>query len=67
MRGLLARPAKLQVQEQVMNEELTERLSVLGSSGGLDPSHINLQRSQDHGLPGAYTPTPPRAPVPPGL
>lgn len=50
-----------------MNEELTERLSVLGSSGRLDPSHINLQRSQDHGLPGAYTPTPPRAPVPPGL
>ncbi|XP_043844300.1 thyroid peroxidase [Dromiciops gliroides] len=50
IRGLLASPAKLQTQEQMMNEELTEKLFVLSNNGTLDLASLNLQRGRDHGL-----------------
>lgn len=52
VRGLLARPAKLQAPGQLMSEELTERLLVLSPAGAFDLASLNLQRGRDHGLPG---------------
>ncbi|KAI6071640.1 Thyroid peroxidase [Aix galericulata] len=46
LRGLLAHSAKLQVQNQLMNEELTEKLFVLSNNGSLDLASLNLQRGR---------------------
>uniref|UniRef100_A0A8D2IIV4 Thyroid peroxidase n=1 Tax=Varanus komodoensis TaxID=61221 RepID=A0A8D2IIV4_VARKO len=52
LRGILATPAKLQVQDQLLNEELTKKLFVPSTNGSLDLASLDLQRGRDHGLPG---------------
>ncbi|KAK1789702.1 hypothetical protein P4O66_015601, partial [Electrophorus voltai] len=52
LRGVLLSPAKLQAPEQMMVEELTERLFQAQEGLPMDLGALNLQRGRDHGLPG---------------
>ncbi|KAM5216021.1 myeloperoxidase isoform 1-T1 [Hipposideros larvatus] len=52
LRGLMATPAKLNRQNQIVVDEIRERLFVQVMRIGLDLPALNMQRSRDHGLPG---------------
>ncbi|CAH2219768.1 Mpo-A [Pelobates cultripes] len=52
LRGLMANRAKLNRQNQLVVDELRERLFQLFKRVGLDLPAINLQRGRGHGLPG---------------
>ncbi|XP_043910076.1 myeloperoxidase [Protopterus annectens] len=52
VRGLLSNPSKRNVQNNIMNEELRDRLFESINRLGLDLAALNLQRSRDHGIPG---------------
>ncbi|XP_006833700.1 PREDICTED: myeloperoxidase [Chrysochloris asiatica] len=52
LRGLMATPAKLNRQNQIVVDEIRERLFKQVMRIGLDLPALNMQRSRDHGLAG---------------
>ncbi|XP_041828509.1 eosinophil peroxidase-like [Melanotaenia boesemani] len=52
LRGLLARPAKLNTQDHMMVDAVRERLFQFVKNLALDLGSLNMQRGRDHGLPG---------------
>ncbi|KAF7638230.1 hypothetical protein Mgra_00002202 [Meloidogyne graminicola] len=52
LRGLFATQLKQPMSEQLLNNQLTERLFHRAHNVSLDLAAINIQRGRDHGLPG---------------
>ncbi|XP_045923430.1 eosinophil peroxidase-like [Micropterus dolomieu] len=52
IRGLINRPAKLNVQDHMLVDALREKLFMFVQHLALDLGSLNMQRSRDHGLPG---------------
>lgn len=59
LRGLMATPAKLNRQNQIVVDEIRERLFEQVMRIGLDLPALNMQRSRDHGHPGERPATAP--------
>uniref|UniRef100_F6TPL8 Sushi domain-containing protein n=1 Tax=Ciona intestinalis TaxID=7719 RepID=F6TPL8_CIOIN len=51
LRGLIGRPAKLIKADEMMHEELRDKLFALQNQVALDLASLNLQRGRDHALP----------------
>ncbi|XP_077570747.1 eosinophil peroxidase-like [Stigmatopora nigra] len=52
LRGLVGRPAKLNIQDAIITDELRDRLFKFSFQMSLDLASLNMQRGRDHGIPG---------------
>nr|XP_057926969.1 eosinophil peroxidase-like isoform X2 [Doryrhamphus excisus] len=52
VRGLVGRPAKLNVQDAIITDELRDLLFKFSFDMALDLASLNMQRGRDHGIPG---------------
>ncbi|XP_061672534.1 eosinophil peroxidase-like [Syngnathoides biaculeatus] len=52
LRGLVGRPAKLNVQDAIMTDELRDMLFKFSFEMALDLGSLNMQRAREHGIPG---------------